>query len=29
MSQAAKDVVDGTFLEKYHDQLDDILPEME
>jgi hypothetical protein len=29
LSQAAKDVVDGTFLEKYGNQLDDILPAME
>ena len=29
MSKAAKDVVDGTFLEKYGDELGDILPETE
>jgi hypothetical protein len=29
MSKAAKEVVDGTFLEKYGDELGDILPEME
>jgi hypothetical protein len=29
MSQAAKDVVDGTFLVKYGDKLGNILPEME
>jgi hypothetical protein len=29
MSQAAKEVVNGTFLEKYGDKLGNILPEME
>jgi hypothetical protein len=29
MSQAAKDVVDGTFMEKYGNELGDILPETE
>jgi hypothetical protein len=29
MSQAAKDVVDGTFMEKYDDELGNILPETE
>jgi hypothetical protein len=29
MSQAAKDVVDGTFMMKYGDELGDILPETE